>query len=706
MSSHLKGNHTIDNYIAPIATACSMVAAPAPAMTWVDEGEARAVIITADEPYPVAEYAAQELAYHVKLATGVELPIVKESEADRARVSHIYVGQSDAARRHQIDHTALNTEQCVIRTLEGNLFIVGDDGPGHPLDFNNTHAGTLWGVYEVLERTLHVTWLWPGELGVNLPRTDRVTACEWDITLNPHFARRMIRTGLHWLNGNPVLWGELQVGQEAGMAYGSDEALGRYVWDQYIFLRRHRMGRSDDGRPFTEHSFPDWWETYGDAHPEWFQRLPDGEMARQWRTRFGSVYGAPASSWDGRRGPADPGAGSLVSLCVSNKALHREIVNRWMQQREESPGQQIPIQLGENDILALCTCDDCLALDGPQPTLEMYDAMPEYVRGMYTPFDAGRRYAIFWKSVYEMAREVDPDVVVTAFVYLNYFVAPDDVKLHPNIVLAFVPWGGWWFPRDPREQQWLREQWHRWSATGATLYYRPNYTYDGASMPHNYARQMADEMQFTYRNGSIGTDFDTLTGQWAAQGTTLYLLARLHTNPDTPVEQLLEEYYSAFGPAAMHVKAYFDYWEAHTTINRVLKPRAMSHHRANRLHTYLRAAHDLFPPESFGRGEQILAAAAEAVEDYPDQRVKARIHYLQQGLTHARKSAALAAMFDDDQATDAERREAMDNLMVFRRSIEHLHIANLTRSARSEIRSFADRFDFNVSQIPAGVDEP
>ena len=42
----------------------------------VKDGQAQAVIVTADEPSLIAAYAAEELAVHVKQATGVALPVV------------------------------------------------------------------------------------------------------------------------------------------------------------------------------------------------------------------------------------------------------------------------------------------------------------------------------------------------------------------------------------------------------------------------------------------------------------------------------------------------------------------------------------------------------------------------------------------------------------------------------------------------------
>ena len=46
----------------------------------VVNGRPEAVLVLADEPAPMARYAAQEFQTHVKRATGVMLPVVHESD--------------------------------------------------------------------------------------------------------------------------------------------------------------------------------------------------------------------------------------------------------------------------------------------------------------------------------------------------------------------------------------------------------------------------------------------------------------------------------------------------------------------------------------------------------------------------------------------------------------------------------------------------
>lgn len=650
---------------------------------WVENGKASIVIVTAENPFPVATYAAKELAYHIKKATGVEISVKEESEKISSSLHKIYIGQSNAARKAGIDHLKLESEQCVIRSAGDNLFIVGNDGEGDPLDFKNDNSGTLWGVYEILDQELGIRWLWPGELGTYVPSSDKIEMGSWNKTIKPAMVMRQVRTQTSpWKDGAGTL----------PNGYSSREAYERYVKEEQIFQRRHRMGYSKNRVPTAGHSFGGWWKKYGKQHPEWFQKLPEGELANKWRedySPFWPIDSIPDGGWKNHRGPGEDFG---TSMCVSNKEFQKEIVNNWEKQRIKNPDKKNIIGLGENDIKALCTCEACRALDAPQLTAEEVKRLPAFIQDQYIPMNAGRRYAIFWKQVYERAAKIDTNVQVTAFVYLNFFVAPDDVKLHKNIILGFVPWGGWWFPRDPREQQWLYSQWQKWRATGATLYFRPNTLYNGGSMPHVYAHELGEDFKFVMEHGCVGTDWDGFNGQWAVNGTTSYLLFRLHNHPDESVSNILDEYYMAFGPAALQVKAYFDYWETHAVYNRAISDFGGS------TYIYNRFASKLFPPECFVPAKEILDKAKQVVANEEDKQYARRIDFLVKGLEHAEKEAKLSALFSNSETSEEELHNALLDLVNFRQKTEKLNIANFLISADKDRAAWKDHFSLESNK--------
>jgi len=424
---------------------------------------------------------------------------------------------------------------------------------------------------------------------------------------------------------------------------------------------------------------------------------------------------------DGQRGPV--GSPDRVPMCVSNPDFRHEIVRRFAEARKKNPQAPPILQIGENDVHAMCECPNCRAWDDPTPTADELAVMPRYARSLYRPYSGGARYARFWQAVYEEARQVDPNVIVTAFIYSGYAAAPKaDIKLDPHIVLAFCPYAphtplpgpdepmtptvykpmagdqrSWWYPRTPDEQQWVKAQWERWQATGATLYFRPNFLLNGYAMPHVYTHQLADEFQYYAAHGMLGTDFDSLLGQWSAQGPMLYLLLRLHTRPDVKAENLLSEYYAAFGPAAPHVRAYFDCWERWTTNTLPRTESLLVRYGVAQANTYPRLAHEFFPPASFAEAESCLQKAEAAVAK-TDGPYRDRVAFLRAGFIHANLCARAAALFADPQSTPEARRAAITELAAFRRTVEGQNIANYQPLCYEEKRSW--------SGMPGFLDTP
>lgn len=632
----------------------------AAAFPLVRDGEPAAAIVIPGAAHPIATYAAEEFALHVEKASGARLPILVESDAV-VEGPAVYIGATRAAANAGLDVAALPGEGAYLKRIGAALYIAGADGPGDALSTGNVHSGTLWGVYEALERITNVRWLWPGDLGTFVPEASSLEVPAFDEVVAPRFTQRQLRPSI---NPNDPR------GADERLAF-SPEARQAYAHDQTVFLRRHRMGTAPDTfhseRSFgSGHAFEGWWEKYGENHPEWFHLLPDG-----------------------KRGPADPNRPHKVSMCVSNPELAREVVARWQEERAKNPGVPLNIGIGENDDSAHCQCAECVAWDGPKPDPAV---LPAGLERSFEPVQAGRRYALFAKRVHELAAAIDPDVQVHYYAYLNYFWAPSDVTLHPNIVIGFVPWFRWagWFPRSEAEHQWIKDQWIGWQKTGVTAYYRPNWFLDGYTMPHLYTRQFADAFQFYARNGMDATDFDSLQGMWAAQGPLLYTLARLHTRPDADLNAVLDEFYGAYGPAGEAMRAYFGHWEAYSAANRENAANAIRSRDGGvfrRYANYARAADELYPPSVFEPAFALLDAA-DAAATGADPQFAARIAFHREGLRHAQACIEAAAVMNDESAAPAARAAALQRLAAYRRSVESMGIANMDRAGLIETQSW------------------
>ncbi|HDP35189.1 MAG TPA: hypothetical protein ENN29_08795 [Candidatus Hydrogenedentes bacterium] len=208
-----------------------------------------------------------------------------------------------------------------------------------------------------------------------------------------------------------------------------------------------------------------------------------------------------------------------------------------------------------------------------------------------------------------------------------------------------------------------------------------------------HMHQFADAFQFYAQNGMMGSDFDSLQGMWAAQGPNLYLLARLHTRPDTPVDTLLQEYYSAFGPAADAVQRYFEYWEQYAIKNRerardAIRTRRDGHFRRYAL--YALVADEISPPEVFPPAFALLDKAATDAAASGNGIHAERVLFLREGLQHALHCVEAARAMNTSGLSAEARSRALSNLARYRRSVEHLGIANMDRAAIIETDSWPE----------------
>ncbi len=614
-------------------------------VTLVRDGQPAALIVIPDSPAQVVEYAARELAHHVRRASGATLETVREADLGDRAGSRVFIGACEATAAAGINVTSLPPEGWVARTVGEDLFLAGSDRSGYQL-YGPVWAGSLWATYELLETELGVRWLWPGELGEFVPTADTIVLPDLDRTGAPAFLQRSLRSAMA-LAGN-------RMGPEMLESEGYRQAQA----DERVWLRRMRMGNTVT---FTYgHAFGDWWERFGDAHPEWFNLLPNG-----------------------RREPL--GHPSHISMCVAEPGLHEQIVAEWWQRRQEHPDGPVNVNCCENDTAGLCVCDGCLAWDvlPPGQTPEERMALVRERWETLTPdryrWDTGLgslsdRYARFYLAVQELAREHDPDAMVFGYAYGNYREPPREVRLNADVIIGYVP--GIRFPASAEERQSRRDEWQGWADAGASLLLRPNYFLYGYCMPYVFAEQFGREFGFCARNGMIGTDFDSLTGMWATQGPNLYMLGRMHATPLADPQAVLAEYYAGFGPAAEEVRAYFDYWEA--------RSEELIAGMSGGWHEYVARLHEIWTEEMFAQARPLLDAARSAA-DGPE--FAARVAFLEQGFEHARLTAEVSRVFA---TTDdlARRLEVLGRLDRMRAQMAGGSVANLPMMQWLETRYF------------------
>lgn len=561
-------------------------------------GKGKAVIVLPDAPSPVACYAADELQWHIQKATGAKLEVIPERNADAFPLSgKIYVGPCEQTKKMGITVENMPPNAFRIKSAEAALFLVGVDGNGTPPFDDVRPMGTLFAAYEWLDTQAGVKWLWPGETGIYIPKTDSLGGGSLDLTKNTPFIHTKLRYG-----GGPLL------GQSKGIV--DPDARSKFMRDTAVFLRRHGFARPVSFE--YGHAYEKYWDRFGKTHPEWF-----------------------AMRSDGIRAPIDA-ATSLVQMCVSNPGLHKQIVADWLNTKAANP-DFIWINGAENDRRdedKCCSCKDCRAWDPKNPqilneeSVNLVESDKAKAQKKMPSISLSDRYAKFWLALQAEGKKHDPNATVVGYAYGEYSEPPLETKLNKNIIVWIVP--NYRFPLTPQDKEHFKKIWDGWNKTGARLVLRPNYFWEGACVPYIFAHQFGDEFKYAYDNGLVGTDFDSLTSMWGTQGTNLYMLARIHDKPEIGVSKILDEYYSGFGAAAPQVKKYFDLLENVTSEKAT--PDFYKKHTTGSWASFLIAADKIYTPDVIEKARQILTQAASAVKG--DSDAEKKVEFLKKGLLH------------------------------------------------------------------------
>lgn len=558
-------------------------------------GTPRCVVVVRPQAPETEQLAAAELAGHLSQALGGVVRVVGEQTDDSEWVQ-LVIGELETADFVEEEY-AIQSQGNVIHLAghdRGDLFgsprqIVGQSSPG-----------TLYAVYHFLDHYLGVRWLWPGAAGTYTPRYRDLELRTIDIRTRPVLEQRCLR-GVLFLDGlNPyqAKLDERTTAADPPASPGTaDPAWEQTCRETILWGYRHHMGSRTDLR-FT-HSYPHWWETYQAAQPELFAHPPAG---------YAQPF--PRERW--------------VKLCVSNPAVVDTILEEWRQ--ADRPSSWC---VGPNDGNGWCTCDDCRALD----QLEQDPQDIWLSRGV----NLTGRYTHLWNELLPRLRQERPDVRLTCYAYSTYRDTLPNTQLHDGMVLAVV------HTYDDH----ARSQWSNWSAAGARLFLRPNWFHMGACHPHMPLHRAGEYFLFARDHEMVGFVFDSLMGYWATQGPFYYLIARLGSRPDLKVDDVIDEYCTAFGQAAPAIHQLLHYWEHHTEELAVPVPAggAVSqgvdglHERAcHRVGSSIHPLHGSWRILPIVARDEILAPAHSLLEQArsleTDPEAVTRIDFLVDGLVH------------------------------------------------------------------------
>ncbi|MBN2449424.1 MAG: DUF4838 domain-containing protein [Lentisphaeria bacterium] len=561
-----------------------------PALTLIEDGRPGAVIVTADSPTRVVRYAVEELNRHLGAISGTPLPVLAEGSLPpgEARV-RVLVGDTAQSRALGLRTADLEAESTVVKATQDTLFLIGGDRDDlrRTPPSGDTASGTLYAVYELLERDLGVRWLWPGANGTVIPSRGTVRVAVLERRFQPPLIQRHIRAG--WRD-----WGDAVA--RLGMTPEMSADLAR---EYTVWTARRRLGRRATFR--FGHAYNYWLRDYGADHPDWFAMMPDGSRVT----------------------PEQPYPSlERAKLCVTNPELLDFIAARGMEFLEHNP-ETLSFSACPNDSRGYCMCPRCKALD----PLEGLPTQMNYPGENFLYPSLSDRYVWFWNQLAQRLGDRYPGRYIGAYAYSNYNHPPLREKLSPRVIIAYVGFN--YLSADYCEQS--RGDWAGWAATGCKLYLRPNLLLVGHGFPLNYARELGRDLRQCFQTGMLGTDFDSMTHHYAAQAPIFYVLTGLLWDPQRDVEDLLEEFHrAAYGPAAAPMRRYWDRVEEITREIGRHRDAEADHDRDLMFHEM---THVFYSPERIAELREMLLSASAAAAG--DAAVVARIEACETALTYA-----------------------------------------------------------------------
>ncbi|MGC9317576.1 MAG: DUF4838 domain-containing protein [Armatimonadota bacterium] len=463
-------------------------------------GRPYAQIVTPAEPTYLEQFAAAELQGYLQRISGATLPVMVEGEAAEHNYSFLLGATRRAAEAGvEPDEQAMGRDGFALRSIDGGLIIRG-----------RNDLGTLFGVYELLERYFDVRWFMPGEIGEHVPERAALRMGTVDLTFRPSFRVRWVGNGewpLHQRMNAYVTAGDRDVGVN-------------WKWHFHTFRRL----------------IPP--EDYYEEHPEYFA-LVNGQRTVTDSTSHGN------------------------QLCTSNPEVIREVADNLIAVLDAEPGIEI-ITLSPNDGGGFCECEQCRALDEPgrdwfarySRRLAIFNNEVAKIVGRAHPdvlIKVGA-YAMYARPPLDEDYQPEENL----FFQLCHLYFCHNHPLGSDMCQAGETY-------EPSERFVPNQEFctilDQWLELSPHLFIYEYYSIGGmqrAKLPWPLVHTIRSDIPY-YRDRGVEGFYTQLSGEsWHRLGLNFYLAAKLSWNADLDVDALLEDYFHTFyGPAAEPMRDYF-----------------------------------------------------------------------------------------------------------------------------------------------------
>ena len=481
-------------------------------------------IVIPSDPTPVERSAASELQDALRRVTGVELPIVSETETVKGRA--FFIGDTEAARSaasvlpgsvgfqpaaartkpgpppgdagFQPATNGWRDDEILIHETDGGLVLTGDP-----------QRGPIYAVCTYLEDYVGVRWwtssasYYPSRRLADLPGA------------NLRFAPRLKYREAYYLDGfDPLLKVRSKINYSSAARYEPATPVHPFIpaelggnYRLYFF----------EGRRSAYHSFfevlPP--SQHFDAHPEWYSLVDGKRVAHQ--------------------------------LCLSNDEMAEAYIAETLRRLREMPEANF-IQVSQNDWQGACECDACRAIEAE---------------------DGGAHSGIYLRFANRVAEAIEkefPHVMVDTFAYQFTRAAPSRTRPRHNVVVRLCDIECA-FNRpltDFDQNRAFLKDLADWSRIAPGQIFIWDYLADFQSymMPHPNLFSIAPNIRTFADAGAVGIfeqgDACCAAGEFAP--LRFWLVSHLLWNPDADEKTLMADFVRGYyGPLATpHILAYLE----------------------------------------------------------------------------------------------------------------------------------------------------
>ncbi len=490
-----------------------------PQVTLVAEGEPRAVIVLADRPTRSAQLAARELQHHIQLITGARLSVTNET-GRAPGLYPLFLGGTRAAAEMGLDGHTFLPQEYALAVNDARAVLVGLDDqdfgsisyeangawPGIDFDSARFQVGTLYAVYDFLERECGVRWYMVTEGG---------TVFDQQPTLTVPTGRRRYRPWTQYRRLGQPSWSVPGVyGKPDQMGYSRTSAFAS-ARDATLYALRTRQNAASF--KVDAHTLRVYNRDLADSHPDWFvngKPGPDVQL-RLWRPEV-----------------VDRVAGDVIAY-----------FNRPLAERQAPHDAFLP---GKGDLCTLGPLDN--------RSFDDQDVKSRLDAARTNAFFGDGRASDYWfgfvNQVAGRVLAVHPGKWIASPAYASHY-EPPTFPLHSNIAVYVAMADGW------DEQGYGMRTLRAWRDRVSRLL-----TYEYGYMPDFPKVQPEVIAGYTDRLRALGVEgcfMERISGsEPALHHINHYLMSRLLFDTDGDARAILDEYFRRFyGPAERPMRAFW-----------------------------------------------------------------------------------------------------------------------------------------------------